>query len=215
MIRSQLEGIAKLYPPASDDAIRAAEAELGFSLPAAYAELLRCSDGLEPYTEGCAICLFPADELAKMNRTYEVQDFLPSMLFIGLDGGGRGIFLPHAENPSPVYETGMGALFTDHLRKIAPDLQSWIDSGFDMQDPPEVEYPEKIDIYLAKVPAGGLKTLLRFRQELNLSIPIAELRSVLADVPFRLLQKVPYYPFSVKCKKLNVGDPCLEFHESE
>src|SRR5436305_171405 len=91
-----LARVAAVHPPARPEAIRSAEAAVGYSFPPEYIELLLCSDGLEPragHAERYAVRLFPVDELAEMNAAYEVRDYLPGFVLVGLDGGGRGLLL--------------------------------------------------------------------------------------------------------------------------
>lgn len=211
----QLARFATTYPPATVAAIQAAAAAIGYPFPSEYVALLRCSDGLEPQTERYSISVFSTSDLPDMNRAYGVQDELPAFLCIGLDGGGRGIFLSCTDTPGAVYVCGMGALAPEELRQIAPDLSSWISVGFALNDPPPSRHPRAIDVYLVSKPSGGLKSVYRLAQTLNLAIPVSELRRILDHLPYRLLHAVPYLPYAWKCAEINASESCLVAYEAD
>ncbi len=159
----RLSEIADLHAPATEGSIRDVEQSLGLAFPDEYVALMRCTDGLEPTinADQYAIGLFHVRELVEYQEAYEVAEYLPGYLFIGLDGGGRGLFLKCACNRSPVLICGTGALDPSELREVAHDLDSWIRNSFDLGDPPEVERPERVDIYLLRQPADGVRGLLK------------------------------------------------------
>ena len=71
-------------PGASDEVIRAAEAAMGRELPAADREFLRESDGLEGFVADDAyLCLWAAGDLASLNESYRVTEFLDGVVLLG------------------------------------------------------------------------------------------------------------------------------------
>ncbi len=212
MNRSLLLESAELRGGATREEIDQAETELGLTLPSEYRALLAESNGLRPqggHTDRYDLALFAAAELAEMNTAYEVPDYLPGHLLIGLDGGGRGIFLDTAAEPSPVYLCEMGALFPDDLRRLADSLEAWMRTGWDLGDPEPTRHPERIDIYLLRPPAAGMKALVRILKLLDQNVSMSEYRKILASTPYRLVRNVTYMPYSWRCAEFNQEDPCL------
>lgn len=197
------------YPPATWAEIHRAEAEVQHIFPPLYVELLRCSNGFEPMTERYGISLFPTNQLAEMNEAYSVSEFAPTLLFIGLDGGGRGIFLDRMSAVGAVYRCGMGNLDVSESTLIAPNLEAWIASGFDLKDPPRVVHPERIDVYLVRPPSDRVRGLFRLREALNLSVTPREFRGLLQQLPYRILHAVPYLPYIWMCAREQQQDDCL------
>lgn len=210
--RKRLAVVADLHEPAGEDPIRAAERSLALVFPDEYVELLLLTDGLEPTVNRghYDIGLFHVHELVEYGEAYEVARYLPGYLFIGLDGGGRGLFLRCGGQRSPVFLCGMGALDESELRELAPNLGSWIENDFDLGDPPQVELPERVDIFLLRPPKGGARGLLRICKRLRLTVPISKLRDILASLPHRLCHDVPFLPYARYAKEINEQDPCLE-----
>jgi len=207
-----LAQVGTVHPPADADEIQAAEAATGHRFPAEYGALLSGSNGLEPHAglaARYAISLFPAGELAEMNTAYQVPNNLPGFLFIGLDGGGRGLFLDCAGKPGALYLCEMGAQSPDFLRPLAPNLEAWIAGGFDLGDPPPETHPERIDVYLIRTPRDGLKGLPPLLRLLDLTLPAREYRTVLGQLPYRLRHAAPWLPYSWRCAEHNEADPCL------
>jgi SMI1/KNR4 family protein SUKH-1 len=197
------------YPPAGTVEIRAAEAAIGLTFPPEYAELLRCSNGLEPRTERYAIALFRAEELGVMNEAYEVRQYLPGFLLIGTDGRGQGIFLDCNREPGRIYLAETGALGSVEPRLIASSLGEWIAGGFDLGDLVRSEPPEWVDIFLVRPPNDGLRGLARILEMLDQTLPVSRYRDVLSQVPYRLARGVSYLRYGWRCAEYNLNDPCL------
>lgn len=75
-------------PPASEDVLRQLRANCAFTLPPAYLDLLRFSNGgegdisIEP--DWC--CLWAAEEVIENNKDYEVSEHLPGFFGFGSNG---------------------------------------------------------------------------------------------------------------------------------
>jgi hypothetical protein len=211
-----LTRLGRTSPPASRAAILAAEAALGRSFPAEYVSLLTLSNGYSP-TEGksarYSICLYAAESLAEMAAAYEVQRYLPRYIYIGSDGGGRGLFLLSGRETSPVYLCGHGAFFTDALREVAVSLESWIEGECDLGDEEYPEPPKRIDVVVARPPRGGIQTLRRACLDLGLQIPVSELSRLLRDLPCTLCGDVPYLPAARLVARLNQDDAFLQTYD--
>ena len=117
--------------PAARAAIDACQRDLGVTLPAEYLDFLRQSDGGEGFIGGGAyLILWPAHQLASLNRAYGVHDFAPGLLLIGSNGGGEGFGFDTRSSATPIvmtpfvglsWETAepMGATFGEFVRRLA------------------------------------------------------------------------------------------------
>jgi SMI1/KNR4 family protein SUKH-1 len=76
---------------ASASALRAAEKLLGRPLPQDYKDVLLQSDGLEGFiSDDNYLLLWSASDLANLNDTYAVAEFLPGVTLVGTDGADTG-----------------------------------------------------------------------------------------------------------------------------
>jgi hypothetical protein len=209
--RERLAEIAHVHEPATESSIRAVALAIGLRFPDEYVELLLRTDGLEPTinTDRYAIALFPVGELVELAESYEVHTYLPGHLFIGLDGGGRGFFLRSGSKRSPVFLCETGALDESELREVAPTLLAWIARDFDLGDPPESKRPDRVDLYLLQVPTDGVRGLLKICKHLQLTVPVSQLRGILAEVPYRLCHDVPYLPYIRYATEINRREACV------
>ena len=213
--RTHLSQLADLYEPANEEAIREAERSLQLAIPEEYGELLKCTNGLDVTVNGdrYAISLFRADELAERRQTYSVDEWLPGYLFIGFDGGGRGLFLRSETKQSPVYLCHVGILDESELREVASNLAAWIEDEFDLGDPPDEDHPDTVDFYLLREPKDGVRGLMKICKRLQLSIAVSEFRGILANLPYRLCRDVSYLRYSTHSRKINETDPCTGIFE--
>jgi hypothetical protein len=208
----QLIPLADLHPPATLDQIRAAEIAVGHTFPPDYVALLLCANGLDSKVPAARswVNLYPVDDIAYWHANYDIATKLPTFVLIGSDGGDRSIFLDAASSEGAVYACDLGGMGIEWADFLAPSLAAWVADGFDLRDPPEHEHPEFIDVYLTRRPVDGLAGVYRIRQDLGLlHIPVADLRQVLEDIPYRLLHNAPYYPYSWKVFHCNEKDACL------
>jgi hypothetical protein len=153
-----LSRLGTLVLSADRDVVMAMESALGVSFPEEYLSLLAVSNGFSPSKGRAAdysICLYRVEELGQMAAAYQVRDCLPGYIYIGSDGGGRGLFLVSSNGTSPVYICDHGALSPKALRQIAASLESWIEAECDLGDPRRCAPPERIDVVLARPPRGG------------------------------------------------------------
>lgn len=76
-------------PGASEAVIEAAVRALGRRLPAEYVEYLRQANGGEGFVGGRYVILWSIQDLAELNRAYEVETYAPGLLLFGSNGGGE------------------------------------------------------------------------------------------------------------------------------
>ncbi len=171
--------------------------------------MLRCSNGLTAQWDVSGLILYATTELGERNATYEVAIYAHTLLMIGDDGGSKGVMLDRTDPEGQLYLLGMGSMAREDAEVLASSFAEWVASGFDLGRDSKADKPELIDVYLTRPPRDGLRTLMRLRRELDLSITPADPREVLTAVPYRLLRAVPYPPYGWRCAHLNIDDPCL------
>ena len=76
-------------PGASTFCIQECEENLGRKLPAEYVEFLKTIEGGEGFIGNSYLILWRVDEIAPLNRSYEVEKDAPGFLAFGSDGGGE------------------------------------------------------------------------------------------------------------------------------
>jgi hypothetical protein len=77
-------------PPASAEALRAAEQSIGKTLPEDYKAFLLEHNGGDGFIGTGYFILWRAEELCKFNDGYEVSKYAPGLLLFGSNGGGDG-----------------------------------------------------------------------------------------------------------------------------
>lgn len=78
-------------PPASSETIEALQAQSGLDLPPAYLAFLERSNGgaSELGIDPGWVSVWPAEEVVKLNRDYEVQQWIPGFFGFGSNGGSE------------------------------------------------------------------------------------------------------------------------------
>jgi len=99
----------------------------GHDLPDQYLALLRTHGG-----EFCSdvVRLYDVDELVERNDTLETKKYCPGYLTIGDDSGGRAIVIAFGKSSGPVLVVGHGDMSPEGFGCVAPDINTWIASGF-------------------------------------------------------------------------------------
>lgn len=199
-MRTDLDHV-QLRAPADPSAVSTAERTLGRALPRPILDLYRDSDGL---TTDHGILVYGAGELVERNRTLEVALYAPGYLAVGDDGGGRALLLSPSEDGCWV---DMGSMDPRIGTPLGMTFATWLDAGLPL---PEDEAPAAtVDLYLERVPAGGLKAMLRLKKHLGLTVSTAGLKELLGRVPVRLHEDVDPGLAERLCRDFNAVDPCL------
>jgi len=123
MTYSLTEG--KLDRPADPGVVEGLSSALGVALPSDYLEFLRQHNGGEGFIGDSYIVLWKAEELADLNREYEVEKCAPGILLFGSDGGGEGYGFDTQSAAMPIVRTpfiGMEGRYATPVVKNFPDL---------------------------------------------------------------------------------------------
>jgi hypothetical protein len=120
-------------PPATEESIGAFESTSGKQLTPDYREFLTLANGGEGFIGKHSYVIFwSLDELASMNRAYEVDNYAPGLLMFASDGGGEAFGFDTRSTPWTVVQVpfiGLGwklarpmaksfLEFLEHLHKV-------------------------------------------------------------------------------------------------
>lgn len=111
-------------PPASETAIRQAEADYGAPLPPNYIELLRRANCGS--TDGNLV-IIEVEDCVQRNLDYEVPEYMPGYFMIGDDGGGTAILINM--NDRRIYECDMGVMDERFAELSANSLKELLTFG--------------------------------------------------------------------------------------
>jgi hypothetical protein len=113
--------------PASDNAIAAAEATLGLTLPHDYVKFLRIADGGEGFIgEHAYVIFWGAGQLAEMNQGYHVQEYAPGLLLFGSDGGGEAYGFDTRQTPWIVGQVPFVGMAREEFWKMASSFLEFL-----------------------------------------------------------------------------------------
>jgi cell wall assembly regulator SMI1 len=91
-------------PPASAEALRAAEQSIGKTLPEDYKAFLLEHNGGDGFIGTGYFILWRAEELCKFNDGYEVSKYAPGLVLFGSNGGGDGFAFDTRASPYRVMQ---------------------------------------------------------------------------------------------------------------
>ncbi|QDQ28209.1 SMI1/KNR4 family protein [Chitinimonas arctica] len=115
-------------PGASGKAIENAEADLNWQLPTAYKQLLEKTNGGKGTVGENYVVLWSAEELAEINREYQVQAHAPGLVLFGSDGEGQGFAFDTRQAPYPVVQVPLIGMDLQNARVVAPEFAGFIGS---------------------------------------------------------------------------------------
>lgn len=119
---------ATLFEPAEKSVIGKFEIETGIKLPLFLENLYQCSNGLTINETG--LYLYAIEDIAERNATYEVRVYLPDMIMIGDDSGGRAIVAPLSSSNSSISIVSMGSFAVEDFSPLADSFENWLKQGF-------------------------------------------------------------------------------------
>lgn len=178
---------------------------VGQRLPEPYRTFL--AGQVEYLPVGDVVMLYGRESFIDPNEACQVKQYAPHCISIGNDSGGREILL--ALTNGRIGRVDAGDMNPANAYPLAEDFASWLAGGCDLLDPPDVEHPDRIDVYLLRPPAEGLKGLMRVLKLLDLTVPVSEYRTILSETPYRLARDVDYLRYGWRSAEHNQTDGCL------
>jgi cell wall assembly regulator SMI1 len=113
-------------PGASAQAICSAEEAVKVKLPNDYIAFLRASNGGEGMIGENYVILWNAEELAEMNKSYQVADYAPGLLLVGSDGGGEAFAFDTRTSPWPVVKVPFVGMELQYAEVIAGSFDEFL-----------------------------------------------------------------------------------------
>lgn len=178
--------------PAGESEIDIIEKELKLSLPKAYRELLKLSNG---FSIGGGILIYGTEDIGERNSIWEVEEYAKGYVAIGDDGAGN-VFLMYQDFESKeVITVDSGDMNPNNGRKVSSDFTRWVSDGcinkHDVRNIPQVS-SDICDLVLIDAPSGGTKDLLQIKSVIGIEMPIGELLKGSKNLPFVLVKGFPY-----------------------
>jgi len=131
-------GIWRGNPPASEFTIQKLLTDCGLKLPAAYLDQLRLSNGGEGdlAVEPGWVCFWPAEEVVKLNKNYEVGEFIPGFFWFGSNGGGELLAFKVKDSANwPIYMIPFIPMEEEYAEVVAEDFETFKDAiGYEHRD---------------------------------------------------------------------------------
>ena len=102
-----------VLPPASAEALRAAERDIGNTLPDDYKSFLLEHNGGEGFIGEHYVILWKAEELSNFNDGYELSKYAPGYFMFGSTGGGDGFAFDTRTSPYRVMQVPFVGMTAD------------------------------------------------------------------------------------------------------
>jgi hypothetical protein len=117
-----------LSPPASVEALRAVERDLGKILPDDYKSFLLEHNGGEGFIGEHYLILWKAEELSEFNDAYEVSKYAPGFFMFGSTGGGEGFVFDTRASPYRVMRVPFIGMSLDYGIRLAGSFNKLLKS---------------------------------------------------------------------------------------
>ncbi|PGE13305.1 1,3-beta-glucan synthase regulator [Bacillus toyonensis] len=189
---------------ASDIEIQAVENHMNVTLPNAYKELLRCTNG---FSIGGRLLIYGTEHIAERNEVWEVDEYAMGYVAIGDDGGGNVFLMAQHAKEKEVLVIGSGDMNPSHATVITSDFKKWVNSGCisEIEQKTINKSSDICNIVLVKTPSEGLKDLIKIKNILGLEISAIDLLKGSKNLPYILVERFPYG----KAKKL-IGKSAID-----
>jgi hypothetical protein len=138
-------------PPATEEAIAAFEKTSGKQLCADYREFLKVVNGGEGFIRKNAyVILWGVDELASMNKAYEVEDYAPGLLIFGSDGGGEAYGFDTRSPQWAIVEMPFVGMAWSLAEPIAASFRGFLEHLYRTEKMPEGIGQQTLDLMNAR-----------------------------------------------------------------
>ena len=113
---------------ATTQEVAAAEKALGIGLPEDFRSFLRLTSGGEGMIGENYVMLWSADELARYNESYQVNEYAPGLVLFGSDGGGEAFAFDTREANLPVVRVPFVGMSLDDVEQMASSFTAFLES---------------------------------------------------------------------------------------
>jgi hypothetical protein len=119
-------------PPADEATIRDFETTAGISLPVDYRLFLQHTNGGEGFlgAEESYVILWRVDELIKMNKAYEIEEYCPQVFVFGSDGGGEAFGFDLRSDAKLIVAIPFVGMDESVITPVAEDFETFLSGDF-------------------------------------------------------------------------------------
>jgi hypothetical protein len=130
-----LIGTMRTNPPATDEAIKEAEDELGMTFPKEYREFMHESNGAEGCIgENSYLNIWAIENIAQYNADYEVNAYNPGLVYFGSSGGGLAYAFDKRKKGTPIVSIPFQSVDLIQLEQIADTFTGFLQYLYDYED---------------------------------------------------------------------------------
>ena len=115
-----------LGPGATNEVISLAENQLKLKLPSEYVEFLKTGNGGEGWIGDSYVILWPASDLAPLNRSYESNKGMPGFLIYGSNGGGEAFGFDVRGPESPILQVPFIGISWSDARPLGASFDEFL-----------------------------------------------------------------------------------------
>ncbi len=121
----------EMNEPATKDSIDVTESQLGMKFPEDFIELMLQSNGCEGLIgDNRYLSIWRMENIASLNKAYQVEEFAPGLVLFGSDGGDEGYAFDTKQENMPIVMVPfigmlradtviMGANFIEFLKSLS------------------------------------------------------------------------------------------------
>jgi hypothetical protein len=131
--------------------------------------------------------IYAPSEIVERNDTFECSKYCPDFIAFANDGGSKIAFLHAGYESKLVFLNYASNMRSDSMQNTRLNLFEWMDNGcpFEIDKPSGDRVSAVKTVCINLISVGDLKTLMKIRNDLNMSLGISELRSL--PIPSKLL----------------------------
>jgi hypothetical protein len=115
-------------PGATNVAIASGERQLSVKLPMEYVEFLKFSNGGEGFVGKEYVILWGIQDLASMNQSYKVQEYVQGLLIFGSNGGGEAFGFDTRTPEWPIVEVPFVGMEWGLAKPIGASFYEFLES---------------------------------------------------------------------------------------
>lgn len=186
----------------------------GFVIPDQYQDFLKQQDG---YIFDSGVRLYELDDLKEMNEMLQVQMYQPDYMAIGDDSGGLIFLMKQEINAKELFVVDIADYDLETAFCRISDFKDWFDKGCVIpQKDEDLNLPKgkNGEIYMIKLPGGGVKDLVKIKKIFAMDIATSELLKMSKDLPCKIASNITYAKAVKLMEKLGQAD-IFEYRDTE
>ncbi len=132
-LKSLVEGM-ELNPPTTKDVLDIVETKLGIKFPQEYVDFMLESNGAEGNVgSNSYLALWSAEQIVQLSEEYEVNEYTPSLVYFGSDGGGMAYAFDKRKDTIPIVEFPFESINIDDAKFCGNSLIEFLQYLFNLE----------------------------------------------------------------------------------